>query len=114
MPLISKHLSTLKLLSITKPQASDCWDGTNHQRTRKTCAHSIHVVQLKVNGDETDVRKYAAHVALNADGNAQQERPQEERTVPAVSQLNPRKGSAVPCGTRGPIDFLDGSLLETL
>ena len=70
-----------------------------------TEAHSIHVVQLKVNGNETDVRKYAAHVALNADGNVQQERPQEGSTVPAVSQPNPRQGSAVPSGTRGALDF---------
>ena len=36
-----------------------------------TEAHSIHVVQLKVNGDETDARKYAAHVSVNADGNTE-------------------------------------------
>ena len=34
-----------------------------------TEAHFIHVVQLKVNGDETDARKYAAHVSVNAEGN---------------------------------------------
>ena len=70
-----------------------------------TEAHSIHVVQLKVNGDETDVIKYAAHVALNSDGNAQQQRPQEESTVLAVSQPNPPQGSADPTGTRGPLEF---------
>ena len=70
-----------------------------------TEAHSIHVVQLKMNGDETDVRKYAAHVALNSDGHAQQQRPQEESTVPAVSQPNPPQGSADPTGTRGPLEF---------
>ena len=36
-----------------------------------TEAHSIHVVQLKVNGHETDARKHAAHVSVNADGNTE-------------------------------------------